>query len=92
VDILSTPPLLVVEVVSPGDKNTERDYVTKEAEYSEFGIREYWTADRGSQTPNVTVRVLVGDSYEALVFTGNQRIISRVFPELVLTAQQVLSV
>ncbi len=91
VDILTTPPLLVVEVVSPGEKNAERDYVTKEAEYSEFGVREYWTADRGAETPNITVRTLVGDKYETRIFTGNQQIVSRVFPELVLTAEQILS-
>lgn len=92
VDILNSPPRLVVEVVSPGEANRDRDYVTKEAEYAEFGIGEYWTVDAVSKTPNVTVRILVEGKYAIAVFAGNQRVVSRVFPDLILTAAEILSV
>ena len=36
------PPLLVVEVVSPGKKNADRDYRYKRSEYAARGIAEYW--------------------------------------------------
>ena len=41
--VLKTPPLLIVEVVSPGDKRT--DYKEKEFEYKNAGVREYWIID-----------------------------------------------
>jgi Uma2 family endonuclease len=36
------PPLLVVEVVSPGKENADRDYRYKRSEYAARGIPEYW--------------------------------------------------
>jgi Uma2 family endonuclease len=35
------PPALVVEVVSPGQANRERDYRYKHTEYEACGIAEY---------------------------------------------------
>ena len=39
------PPLLVVEVVSPGKKNRDRDYRYKRSEYAARGIKYYWIID-----------------------------------------------
>lgn len=36
------PPALVVEVVSPGKVNEDRDYRYKRSEYADRGIAEYW--------------------------------------------------
>ncbi|NES18144.1 MAG: Uma2 family endonuclease [Symploca sp. SIO3E6] len=86
------PPQLVVEVVSPyksqKDKNYQRDYTDKVQQYQERGIPEYWIVD--PQARSVTVLVLVNGRYQATEFTGSQRIVSRIFPELELTAEQVL--
>ncbi|WP_367889252.1 Uma2 family endonuclease [Leptolyngbya iicbica] len=38
-------PLLVVEVVSPGKVNEDRDYRYKRSEYATRGIGEYWIID-----------------------------------------------
>lgn len=38
-------PDLVVEVVSPGEKNSERDRHLKRQLYSRRGVREYWVVD-----------------------------------------------
>ncbi len=85
--VLRTPPLLVVEVVSPGSKKI--DYESKQSEYESIKIPESWIVDlRKSQ---VSVLLLTDGRYEPTVFTGNQRIISQTFPELTLTASQVLS-
>ena len=85
-------PRLVVEIVSPyrsqKDDNYRRDYVEKRQQYEQRGIPEYWIVDPQAQL--VTVLLLVGGSYQATEFTGNQRIVSRTFPELELTATQVL--
>ena len=82
------PPLLVVEVVSPGKKNEERDYRYKRSEYAARGIAEYWIVD--PIQGQMTVLTLVEGLYEALVFRGADAIQSSLFPELALTAAQIL--
>jgi Uma2 family endonuclease len=39
------PPILIVEVVSPGEENRTRDYRYKRTEYAARGIAEYWIID-----------------------------------------------
>lgn len=39
------PPALVVEVVSPGTENEQRDYRYKRSEYAARRIQEYWIVD-----------------------------------------------
>jgi Uma2 family endonuclease len=84
-------PMLVVEVVSPGElgeKNYDRDYVEKRREYADRGIPEYWIIDPYHQT--VWVLTLQGSSYQEKCFTGNMAIVSPTFPNLNLTADRVL--
>ncbi len=85
--VLRTPPLLVVEVVSPGSKKT--DYETKESEYKTIGIPEYWIVDL--RKFKVSVLFLVNGNYQIAEFTGNQRIVSQAFSEFPLTAEQMLA-
>jgi Uma2 family endonuclease len=42
---LHAAPDLIVEILSPGAKNEERDLGTKRTLYSRRGVREYWIAD-----------------------------------------------
>ncbi|NES22654.1 MAG: Uma2 family endonuclease [Symploca sp. SIO3E6] len=85
------PPRLVGEVVSPyrnqNDDNYKRDYIEKRQQYEQRGIPEYWIVD--PQARLVTVLVLVNGKYQGTEFSGNQRIVSHIFPELELTAAQV---
>lgn len=81
-------PLLVVEVVSPGKTNHDRDYQDKRVQYQARGIPEYWLIDPEQQT--VTVLRLVDGVYEEVLFQGNERIVSLTFAEFSLTAEQVL--
>ncbi len=39
------PPDLVIEVLSPGARNEQRDRETKLGLYSNWGVREYWIVD-----------------------------------------------
>ena len=39
------PPLLVVEVVSPGELQRDRDFIAKRLQYQDCGIPEYWIID-----------------------------------------------
>lgn len=66
------PPLLVIEVVSPGQEN--RDYRYKRSEYAARGIAEYWIVDPMQQ--KVTVLEWVEGMYEEKVFEGESSIVS----------------
>lgn len=84
------PPLLVVEVVSPGKENQERDYRYKRSEYAARGIEEYWIVD--PQQAYVKVLTLVAGLYEETIFQGNSRILSNTIPKLELTPEQIFQV
>jgi len=81
------PPVLVVEVVSPGKANEERDYRYKRSEYAARGISEYWIVD--PQQAKVTVLTLVAGLYEAEEYMG-EAIVKSQFEALTLTVEQVL--
>ena len=55
------PPLLVIEVVSPGEIQRERDYIAKRMQYQDSGIPEYWIVD--PQTKAILVLELRGNTY-----------------------------
>lgn len=85
--VTEIPPLLAVEVVSPESVN--RDYRFKRSEYAALEIPEYWIVD--PMKSKVTVLLWEEGLYEETVFTGNQNIVFRTFPELLLTVEQVLA-
>lgn len=80
------PPLLVVEVVSPGQES--RDYRYKRSEYAARGIVEYWIVDPIQQ--KVTVLEWVEGFYEEKVYVGEERIASPLLGNLELTTVQIL--
>jgi Uma2 family endonuclease len=82
------PPLLVVEVVSPGKENADRDYRYKRSEYAARGIAEYWIVD--PVQGRVMVLEWLEGLYEEKVFQGNEQIISGLLGVLQLTAAQIL--
>jgi Uma2 family endonuclease len=82
------PPVLVVEVVSPGKENENRDYRYKRSEYAARGIAEYWIIDPMQQ--QVMVLTLVDGLYEEAVFKGDKAIASQVIPSLDLNAADAL--
>ncbi|MGF1566807.1 MAG: Uma2 family endonuclease [Nodosilinea sp.] len=67
------PPYLVVEVVSPGEQNRDRDYGRKRRQYAARGIPEYWLID-----PLVNIITVLhldqGHYQEAGQFEGNSSI------------------
>ena len=81
------PPALVVEVVSPGKVNQDRDYRYKRSEYAARGISEYWIIDH--QIRQVTILILNQGLYDEKVFTGENAIASVIFPQLQLTADEI---
>ncbi len=82
------PPRLVVEIVSPGKTNRDRDYVSKRAQYAALRVPEYWLVDPVAQT--VMVLSLAGETYQEVGVFGLQRAIASVeFPDLTLKASQI---
>jgi Uma2 family endonuclease len=87
----------VAEVVS---SNWQNDYARKVEDYAVLGISEYWIADYAGlggtrhigkpKQPTLSICTLVNGEYEIQQLRGNQRIISLTFPNLKLTAEQVL--
>lgn len=81
------PPLLVVEVVSPSTKSD--DYRAKRTEYGLSEISEYWIVD--PLTEKITICVVDNRFYDSSEFSGEEIIQSPTFPNLELTAAQVLA-
>lgn len=63
------PPLLVVEVVSPGLANRNRDYRYKRSEYASRGIQYYWIID--PQEKQFVNLELVDGLYEETVYDAS---------------------
>ncbi len=93
---LGTSAKLVIEIVS---SNWRDDYLKKFDDYEALGIEEYWIIDylaQGSaryigtpKEPTISIYQLIDGEYNPSLFKGEELLISRVFPELVLTANQV---
>ncbi|GAX42719.1 hypothetical protein NIES4075_37220 [Tolypothrix sp. NIES-4075] len=82
-------PAMVVEVVSLGKVNEDRDYRYKRSEYAARGIPEYSIVD--ADRARITLLTLIDGLYEETVFEGTELIKSATFPMLDLTAAQILS-
>ncbi|BAZ48471.1 hypothetical protein NIES4103_10790 [Nostoc sp. NIES-4103] len=87
IELNENPPILVVEVISESTQTT--DYRSKRSEYAVIEIPEYWIVDPIQEV--VMVCTLVEGFYDATVFRGQERIISSTFPQLDLSAEQVLT-
>ncbi len=97
---LLKPIQLAVEVAS---NNWDDDYIDKFDEYKRLGISEYWIVDYlaiasrdflgNPKVPTVFVNLLdENGKYQTTKFTDDDQIISRTFPELELTAAQILNI
>ena len=71
----------------------------KFADYEEMGIAEYWLVDYAAlggrnfignpKQPTISVCNLVDGEYQIRKFQNSDRLISQIFPELSLTANQI---
>ncbi|MDI9638609.1 Uma2 family endonuclease [Kamptonema cortianum] len=87
----------VAEVVS---SNWQNDYARKVEDYAVLEIPEYWIADYAGlggtrhigkpKQPTLSICTLANGEYEIQQFRGNQTLVSLTFPDLKLTAEQVL--
>lgn len=77
------PPALVIEVVSPGQVNRDRDYRYKRTEYAAREIQEYWIVD--PEMKQVTVCEWINGMYEDRVCAGGDLFQSALVPDFALT-------
>ncbi|MCC5637036.1 Uma2 family endonuclease [Nostoc sp. CHAB 5844] len=87
---------LIVEVVST---NWSDDYALKMDAYEYLGISEYWIVDYlalggrkfigNPKRPTISVYKLVGGEYQVTQFRDDENVISSVFPNLQITANQI---
>lgn len=82
------PPQLVVEIVSPGKSNEDRDYPYKRSEYAARGINEYWIVDPLQE--KVTVLTWAAGLYEEQVFRADKQVGSQGFSNLNLSVKELL--
>ncbi|NET86037.1 MAG: Uma2 family endonuclease [Moorea sp. SIO1F2] len=86
-----SPPLLVVEVVSPGELQRERDYIAKRIQYQDFAIPEYWIVDPESQS--ILVLELKENTYtEVGSFSGDDLVLSPGFKDINLKVSGVFDI
>ena len=82
------PPLLVVEVVSPGELQRDRDFIAKRLQYQDCGIPEYWIID--PQTQSILVLELINGIYHEIgIFSGDDLVLSPQFNSLNLKVLQI---
>jgi Uma2 family endonuclease len=82
------PPDLVVEVVSPGDLQRDRDYIAKRSQYQSRNIPVYWIVD--PQVQEILVLTLTPTGYQEQVYRGVDQI---QFQDITLnlTTEEILS-
>lgn len=79
---------IVMEVVSGGARDRERDLIEKRQEYAQAGIPEYWIVDPEFET--VTVLALDGDAYaEHGTFQRGQSATSRLLPGFAIPVDDI---
>lgn len=89
---------LVVEVVST---NWQNDYARKSEDYAMLGVPEYWIVDYlgvggreyigKPKLPTITICTLVEDAYQKQLFRNDDVLVSKIFPEIKLTANQIFA-
>lgn len=87
IELHEPAPKLVVEVVSSSTRSA--DYRAKRAEYMVLNIEEYWIVD--AEAGKVTVHRLEDGWYEATEYSGNELVSCNLFPDLTISAKDILS-
>lgn len=83
-------PDLIIEIVSPGEKNSERDRQLKRQLYSRRGVREYWVVDPQLMTIEVyrlQENVLVLEA----TLRGADALTSALFPGFSCAVSEILA-
>ncbi len=81
---------LVIEVISPGKANRERDLLAKRQLYAKYGVQEYWIVD--SENSSVLVfRLREQTLEETATLKGDDRITSPLLPGFELRVNAIFT-
>jgi Uma2 family endonuclease len=81
-------PEMMVEIVTPGRKSRERDYVKKRNEYYNLGVREYVVVDRFKK--QVTVHTHTPEGYQEQILKPGETYESPLLPGPAIPLDEVL--
>jgi Uma2 family endonuclease len=74
--LVTLPPDIAVEVLSPSPKDVRRDRIDKLNEYAEFGVRFYWIVDPDART--LEIFELTPDKHYTLVVNATGGVVRQV--------------
>ena len=81
---------LVIEIISPGKENRERDLTVKRQLYAKFGVQEYWIVDSENQC--VLIYRLQGSTLEEIAkLSAEDEIITALLPGFQLEVHSVFN-
>ncbi|MCC5611361.1 Uma2 family endonuclease [Nostoc sp. CHAB 5834] len=82
------PSLLVIEVVSPGELQRDRDFIAKRSQYQDCGIPEYWIID--PETKTILILELTDKTYTEIGnFAGSNLVVSPQLGQLNFKVSQI---
>ena len=89
-DKITGAPDLIIEVMSPGAENRQRDLIIKRQLYGKYGVKEYWVIDPENQA--VEIYRLRGQSLEKIVtLTHEEDLTSPLLPGFQMKAQEIFN-
>lgn len=83
------PPAVVIEIVSPGKTNRDRDYRYKHTEYAVREVVGYWLVD--PEERKITLCKWIDGQYEDTVYMGSDQLQSDIVPHFALTSDAVFA-
>ena len=83
-------PDLVIEVMSPGNENRNRDLLSKRRLYGKYRVREYWIVDRETQSVKI-FRLHEGILEESATLCERDELTSELLPGFALSVQSMFA-
>ncbi len=81
---------LVIEIISPGKENRERDLTVKRQLYAKYGVKEYWIVD--SENSSVLIfRLREQTLEEIVVVSADEEITSPLLPGFQLKVKAIFN-
>jgi len=87
---ITEAPELMIEIVSPGKENAERDRLVKRRVYAKHGVKEYWVADPEARTLEI-YRLKHRSLALVATLAGKDEITTPLLPGFACTVNQIFN-